>query len=174
MTALFLYDDARARRFEPMLNAVSDSGHSASAWRSDGRIVAVRAARAVSVDAFRDGSITLETLAGEGDVAEVGGWWLDEVWHLLRDLAVMLSHDIPVLGAGLRVLRPDEAILLGPHPVYVQDGATVEPQACFDTHRGPVLICAGAVVQSFTRIVGPLFAGEGSVLTTDRISGSSI
>lgn len=161
-------------RFAPMLDAPSDATRDASTWRGDGHVVAVRLAHAMDVDRFHDGTIALESLAGDDDAAEIGGWWMNDVWHLLRDLAPMLCHDIPVLGAGLRVLRPGEAILLGPHPVYVHDGATVEPQACFDTHRGPVLISGGAVVQSFTRIVGPLFAGEGTVLTTDRISGSSI
>lgn len=161
-------------RFAPMLRELSPAADRAAAWRNDGRIAAVRLTRALDIDMFRDGSLALDTLADVGETAAVGGWWLDDVWQLVRDLAPMLADDIPVLGAGRRVLGREEALLIGPHPVYVEEGATVEPQVCFDTHRGPVLISAGAVVQSFTRIVGPLFAGEGSVLTTDRISGSSI
>src|SRR5688572_14700813 len=59
-------------RFAPMLDDPSASTRDVSAWRSDGRIVAVRLARAVDVGQFRDGSLALETLAGDGDVAEVG------------------------------------------------------------------------------------------------------
>jgi UDP-N-acetylglucosamine diphosphorylase/glucosamine-1-phosphate N-acetyltransferase len=45
---------------------------------------------------------------------------------------------------------------------------------CFDTTAGPILLCAGAYVQAFTRLVGPLYVGEHSILTTDRIAASSI
>jgi UDP-N-acetylglucosamine diphosphorylase/glucosamine-1-phosphate N-acetyltransferase len=58
--------------------------------------------------------------------------------------------------------------------VFVADGAVVEPSVCFDTTAGPILLCAGSRVLAFTRLVGPLYVGEHSILTTDRISASSI
>lgn len=161
-------------RFAPRLDDGAFARQDVVVWRSGGRVAAVRAGRPVKLAAFRGGATALDELVAPGPALDVGGWWVEDVWHLVRDLASMLSHDISLLAAGHRALQPTEAILLGGHPVFVAEGATVEPQACFDTARGPVLISRGAVVQAFTRIVGPLFVGEGSVLATDRISGCSI
>ena len=58
--------------------------------------------------------------------------------------------------------------------MFVAEGAVVEPSVCFDTTAGPILLCAGSHVQAFTRLVGPLYVGEHSILTTDRIAASSI
>ena len=43
-----------------------------------------------------------------------------------------------------------------------------------DTTAGPILLRTGAHVHAFTRLVGPLYVGHGSSVTTDRIAASSI
>jgi UDP-N-acetylglucosamine diphosphorylase/glucosamine-1-phosphate N-acetyltransferase len=74
----------------------------------------------------------------------------------------------------MRRLGSADAILVGEHPVFVEQGATVEPQACFDVTLGPVMIRAGATVQAFTRVVGPCYVGEHTTVSGDRVSGSSL
>jgi UDP-N-acetylglucosamine diphosphorylase / glucose-1-phosphate thymidylyltransferase / UDP-N-acetylgalactosamine diphosphorylase / glucosamine-1-phosphate N-acetyltransferase / galactosamine-1-phosphate N-acetyltransferase len=86
----------------------------------------------------------------------------------------MLDSDLPILGAGLPRGAPPPAFSIGEHPVFVEPGAVVEPNVCFDASSGPILLRAGSHVQAFTRLVGPLYVGQGSTLTTDRIAASSI
>jgi UDP-N-acetylglucosamine diphosphorylase/glucosamine-1-phosphate N-acetyltransferase len=89
----------------------------------------------------------------------------------------MLASDIPVIGARL-VSRDAGALALvhivGAHPVFVEDGAVVEPLVLLDAQLGPLLVRRGAQVQAFTRLVGPCFVGADSVVHGGRVSGSSI
>jgi UDP-N-acetylglucosamine diphosphorylase/glucosamine-1-phosphate N-acetyltransferase len=159
-------------RFAPALDVLPND---AASLLGDGRLAAIRLARRVDAAELRNGATTLEDLEPErGRTAEVRGWWFDEVWHLLRYLGAMLGSDIPSLSAGLRALGSGETTILGDHAVFVEEGASVEPHVCFDTTLGPVLIQRGAIVQAFTRIVGPCFVGEQSVVTSDRVAGCSI
>ncbi|GAC1517031.1 MAG: hypothetical protein NVS1B4_15710 [Gemmatimonadaceae bacterium] len=105
---------------------------------------------------------------------EVPGWWIDEPWHLIRDLATQLMFDITELGRHIGESAPDHAIVLGVKALYVDPDAVIEPQVCFDVTAGPVLIGRGATVQAFTRIVGPCVIGDGSSVAGDRIATSSI
>jgi UDP-N-acetylglucosamine diphosphorylase/glucosamine-1-phosphate N-acetyltransferase len=86
----------------------------------------------------------------------------------------MLEHDLPVLGRGLRTELPAGSIRIGDHPVFVEEGAVIEPSVCFDTTAGPILVRAGAHALAFTRLVGPLYVGEASTVNGDRIAASSI
>jgi UDP-N-acetylglucosamine diphosphorylase / glucose-1-phosphate thymidylyltransferase / UDP-N-acetylgalactosamine diphosphorylase / glucosamine-1-phosphate N-acetyltransferase / galactosamine-1-phosphate N-acetyltransferase len=113
-------------------------------------------------------------LAGERTRTATDGWWMDEIWDYLRHLVAMLEADLPILGATMPRGVPRGGIGIGEHPVFVAPGAVVEPSVCFDTTAGPILLCAGSRVQAFTRLVGPLYVGEHSILTTDRIAASSI
>jgi UDP-N-acetylglucosamine diphosphorylase / glucose-1-phosphate thymidylyltransferase / UDP-N-acetylgalactosamine diphosphorylase / glucosamine-1-phosphate N-acetyltransferase / galactosamine-1-phosphate N-acetyltransferase len=140
---------------------------------ADGRVVAVRLAEDTNGD-VGDGAADLEIAAARRDRAPADGWWMDDVWDYVRQLAPMLEADIPALGTHLRAGVPKGSSGVGKHPVFVADGAMVEPSVFFDTTDGPILLCAGSHVQAFTRLVGPLYVGERSILTTDRISGSSI
>jgi UDP-N-acetylglucosamine diphosphorylase/glucosamine-1-phosphate N-acetyltransferase len=158
-------------RFAPTLGA-APAGDVLSA---DGRVAAVRVAASMTSDALEDGQKPLDSLIPSGaSSVDVAGWWMDGVWDYVRHLAAMLESDIPVLGARLRAGVPKGGFGVGKHPVFVAEGAMVEPSVCFDTTNGPILLCAGSYVQAFSRLVGPLFVGERSILTTDRISGSSI
>ncbi|NUO65466.1 MAG: hypothetical protein HOQ11_01950 [Gemmatimonadaceae bacterium] len=159
-------------RFSPTLAAAQ---REATRWVSDGRVAAVRLTRDVDVEELDEGRVALEGLQhGEGAIAALDGVWIDEVWQLIEHLRPMLGRDIPVLGADLRTVGRDEAIIIGSHPVLAAEGAVIEPYACFDVSDGPVLVETGATVQAFTRVVGPCFIGEHSLVTTDRVSGCSI
>ncbi len=140
---------------------------------ADGRVVAVRLTTPTGPDTG-GGTAELEVIARDRTRTAIDGWWMDDVWDYVRHLVPMLEADIPILGASMRRGVPRGAIGLGEHPVFVAEGAVVEPSVCFDTTAGPILLCAGSHVQAFTRLVGPLYVGEHSILTTDRIAASSI
>ena len=141
--------------------------------QADGRVVAVRIEVATDTD-VGDGEATLELLAPRRARVTIDGWWMDEVWDYVRHLVPMLAADLPILGATMPRGVPRGAIGIGEHPVFVAPGAVVEPSVCFDTTEGPILLSEGSHVQAFTRLIGPLYVGEHSILTTDRIAASSI
>jgi UDP-N-acetylglucosamine diphosphorylase/glucosamine-1-phosphate N-acetyltransferase len=158
-------------RFAPRLGRAP----AADSMHADLHVAAVRIARDVPVDALISGAVSLDSLAvTAGPAVEIGGWWMDDVWDYVRHLVPMLEADLPILGASMPSGVPRGGVSVGKHPVFVADGAVVEPSVCFDTTAGPILLCAGAYVQAFTRLVGPLYVGEHSILTTDRIAASSI
>lgn len=117
--------------------------------------------------------------ASHQGTASLDGRWISAVWELVSTLSSQLESDIPALASllKLRMLEPgssNEGRVLGKHPVFVEDGAHIEPYVVFDAASGPILIRRDSTVQSFTRIVGPCFVGSGSVVTTDRIACCSI
>ena len=136
--------------------------------------------------ALADGSYALtheRALAdGTGDAAEtvaLDGVWLDDVWDLIGMLTLLLQRDIPALASRWALTARHagssaSVTIVGAHPVFVEAGATIEPMSLFDTSAGPVLLRCGAHVQAFTRVAGPCYVGRNSVVTADRIAGSSI
>ena len=150
----------------------------------DNGVVAVRLREAIAVTEFSEGRVDLASLAADVGTRQVTepGWWAHDVWDYVRHLVPMLEHDIPRLGAmlsatmstALSTTLPASAIHVGEHPVFIERGADVEPAVCFDTSAGPILLRAGSHVHAFTRLVGPLYVGEGSSVTADRVAASSI
>jgi len=153
----------------------------ASSWAIESRVAAVRLAAPLDAQALRDGSLDLESLAPSRTHVAIEGVWLDDVWDIIRHLQLLLVSDIPALAARLdcRALDDDGhsargPVLHGGHPVWLEDGAAIEPFAFVDTTLGPVLLRRGAVVQAFTRVVGPCYIGRDSTVMADRIAGSAI
>jgi UDP-N-acetylglucosamine diphosphorylase/glucosamine-1-phosphate N-acetyltransferase len=145
-------------------------------WRCGDRIAAVKLDRDFDVDELEGGRLPLDRLTRDtGHVALVSGWWIDHVWDFIAHLGSMLKEDIPALmvSDGEKGGAPDGASV-GPHPVFAEDGAVVEPHVYFDASSGPILIRKGATVQAFTRIVGPCVIGSESIVGGDKISSSSI
>ena len=158
-------------RFAPSLARATQG----DALVADGRIAAVRIAAPIPASELADGTAALESLAVRSNArAPIDGWWMDEIWDYVRNLAPMLVADLPVLGAALRAGLPQGAIGVGKHPVFVADGAVVEPSVFFDTTAGPILLCPSSQVRAFTRLVGPVYVGEHTIVTTDRIEASAI
>lgn len=157
-------------RFAPLLTPAGGG----DVLMADGRVAALRLPRALEPAAL-DGTATLDSLATpEQRTATIDGWWMDELWDYVRELVPMLLEDLPALGAGMQTTLPDGSLRTGTHHVFVEPGAVVEPGVCFECSNGPILVRAKARVQAFTRLVGPLYIGEGSIVTTDRIEGSAI
>lgn len=239
MSAVYLYDDARARGFEPFAltrpigetragalllrerwthalglpvaghvtssflagfdepdaaPVVSDEQLAAGSWLvnarfapllqraprgdvlvADGRVAALRLDVATPVASLRDGLLSLDELGAAGrERGDVRGRWLENIWEYIAYLPEMLNEDIPVLGADLPQETPDGALRIGDHGLFIEPGAIVEPQVCFDLSAGPVLLRAGSHVQAFTRLCGPVYVGAQSVVTTDRVSTAAI
>ncbi len=154
--------------------ALEDADRDASAWRCEGRLAAVRLDR--SVDAARLAALgTLDELVpSDAVIADVKGWWIEHVWDLVRLLPEMLAHDIARLATWSRFQASPALTRLGAHGVCVDQEATIEPFVVADASSGPVLVKRGAVVQSYTRLVGPCVIGERSVVHGGRVAASSI
>ena len=148
----------------------------ASAWHCAGRRAAVRLAAPVPRASFAEGSLNLERLpVADGSHMEVRGRWLEALWDLIRDLTPQLNEDIATLAGELKVASPpSHSVVIGPNPVHIEQGATVEPFTVFDTSGGPVLVRRGSTVSAFTRVVGPCYVGEESSVAGDKIANCSI
>jgi UDP-N-acetylglucosamine diphosphorylase/glucosamine-1-phosphate N-acetyltransferase len=151
----------------------------ADVWTCDGRVAAVKLARALDVEELANGKRTLEKVAQGGKGAkrktvEIEGRWIEHIWDFIGMLSPMLTDDIATLAVGAGRKGHLLGMIGGPDSVFAEDGATVEPQVYFDTTAGPVLIRRGATVQAFTRIAGPCVVGQESLVGGDKISGSSI
>ena len=161
-------------RFSPTLVALGQPDE----VMSGDKLAAVRLAHDVNVDALRDGTANIGSYAYQSEtrheVTPSSGWWMSEVWDYIGHLVPMLEHDLPLLGATMTRELPSGSIRVGAHPIFLEEGADIEEGVCFDVSAGPVLVRAAAHVQAFTRLVGPLYIGAGSTVTTDRIATSSI
>src|SRR5437763_1155306 len=115
------------------------------------QVAAVRLRDAVPATEFADGDVDLARLVPADGVRKAlqVGWWAEHVWDYVRHLVPMLEHDLPILGASMTTELPAGSIRLGEHPVYVEEGAAIEPAVCFDTTAGPILVRSGAHIQSF-------------------------
>ncbi len=152
--------------------ALADAPREADVWRCGGRVAAVRLREAVPVSRLADGTLTLDALAADGERAEVEGRWLEAVWDLVGQLGAQLVDDVPRVAATLAA-TPHGATVLGAHPVHVEEGATIEPFVVLDATAGPILVRRGTTVQSFARLIGPCYVGEGSTIMGE-IRGCSI
>ena len=156
------------------LSSGMESSADAEVWTCAGRVAAVRLTRAVHVDELRSGELTLDTFAdlGHRRVVELNGWWIDDVWDLIRHLQPMLASDIQAWRQELDTAPASErgAAVLGDGRACVEAGATIEPYVVFDTTNGPILVRRGATVSAFTRLVGPCYVGPDALIGGGRIA----
>lgn len=166
----------------PMVGVDFSSARSGDVIRIAGRVAAVRLRTALNDGDMLNGTTVLDALVERDAIScDVDGVWLEETWDIIRHLSTQLSQDIPALAATLNTTvltaamsTPMSGVVLGDAPVFVESGARIEPFTVFDTSAGPVLLRAGAVVQSFTRVVGPCYVGRETMLLGERVAASSI
>ena len=146
----------------------------AAAWSCSGKLAAVRLGNATDVTEILRIGGSLESFAGPEKSAEVDGVWIEQIWDLIRLLPELLTADLPRIAERLDLDSTASLTTLGTHPVFVERGATIEPYVVFDAQAGPIIVRRQAVVQAFTRLVGPCYLGEGTTVNGGRISGSAI
>ena len=102
---------------------------------------------------------------GQGPTVEIEGEVLDWPWSLMARNADRLAEDLaedPEFSRGSD--PPDEAVVLGSHPVSTGADVEIEPGVIFDVRDGPVRLQDGVRVCAFTRVTGPALIGVGSTL----------
>lgn len=151
------------------------SAPDADVWTCDGAIAAVRLGASLRGEELSDGAVPLEQLRAAGSrVVDIPGRWIGAVWELITTLLAQLREDIDAAGAHLECTVPEQAIIVGRGKLFVELGATVEPQVVFDVTGGAVLVRAGAHVRAFTRLVGPCAVLANANVLGDRVHGCSI
>jgi UDP-N-acetylglucosamine diphosphorylase / glucose-1-phosphate thymidylyltransferase / UDP-N-acetylgalactosamine diphosphorylase / glucosamine-1-phosphate N-acetyltransferase / galactosamine-1-phosphate N-acetyltransferase len=160
-------------RFVPSLKAALDD--ISGSYACDGTVCAVRLRQSIDMRDLAGADIVLDALIDKDTVpTALAGRWLNEVWDLVGQLSEQLGEDIPVIGAALSGAAIENATLIGNHPVYLETGASIEPFVVIDASEGPVLIRRGATIGAFTKIVGPTYIGENSIIVGDAIRACSI
>lgn len=144
-------------------------------WRCGQYMAAMRLRDPMDVLEFADGRLSLDDIgAGTGSIAEVKGWWLDDVWDAIRLLQEQLILDIPISTRGLSGSLPRHATIVGDQPVFVAQDATIEPYVVLDATAGPILVSEGAYVRAFSRIAGPCYIGRHVTVAGGDVTGCSI
>ncbi|HYN80240.1 MAG TPA: putative sugar nucleotidyl transferase [Gemmatimonadaceae bacterium] len=148
----------------------------AGAYHSADQICAVRLREAVRVSDLADGALDLGSLAPESrdPRKRITGRWLEYVWDPIDQLSPQLTADIRDLALKLTLSTAGNATVVGTNGVYCEAGAHIESFVVLDASAGPILICRGATISSFTRIVGPCYIGENTIVVGDAIRSCSI
>jgi len=87
-------------------------------------------------------------------------------WDLILANAEQITADFVAAGrSGIEgeVAEP-KAIRSNKKELYIAPGAVVHPMVVIDTKHGPVYIDRGARIQPFSRVEGPCYLGEESIL----------
>ncbi len=94
-----------------------------------------------------------------------GPTW-DYTWDLILENADQITADFAAAGRqGIEgTIENPSAIRGSKKDVYVAPGVKIHPMVVIDAEQGPVYIDEGAEIHPFTRIEGPCFIGENSVL----------
>lgn len=140
----------------------------------EGAACAVKLARELPVSQFADGMTDLGAIQTSLGGRKVKGRWIPDVWDLVGSLVDQLTEDIPLRAKPLTKIATHSAEMVGTHPIFVEDGATIGPQVVLDSSAGPILIRAGAVISPFTYLVGPISVGRDTEILGDRVAASSI
>jgi UDP-N-acetylglucosamine diphosphorylase/glucosamine-1-phosphate N-acetyltransferase len=165
-------------RFAPALGTdlqgAAGWGDGSAEYHCADQACAVAVNQPVRVSNLADGSLRLGELVPGARVVPLTGRWLEYVWDPIDHLPQQLTTDIRQLAPRLALTTSGNATVLGTNAVYCESGAHIESFVVLDASAGPILICRGATISSFTRIVGPCYIGENATVVGDTIRTCSI
>jgi len=101
---------------------------------------------------------------------------LSNPWELLGYHDELLRYDFERLGLG-GVVKGDMApysVIYNESQVYIGDGCKVEDFALIDARKGPVILAEDVIVQSGSRLEGPLYIGAHTQILGASIKSSAI
>jgi UDP-N-acetylglucosamine diphosphorylase / glucose-1-phosphate thymidylyltransferase / UDP-N-acetylgalactosamine diphosphorylase / glucosamine-1-phosphate N-acetyltransferase / galactosamine-1-phosphate N-acetyltransferase len=100
----------------------------------------------------------------QGDGVVVEGRVLTGAFDLITALEQMLFADTVAALDGSNDAIPDGVIVFGNPDAIALRGATLEPGVILDVRKGAIVLERGVEVRSGTRIEGPFWAGESTLL----------
>jgi UDP-N-acetylglucosamine diphosphorylase/glucosamine-1-phosphate N-acetyltransferase len=107
-------------------------------------------------------------------VRPAGGEMLDYPWHLVERNGEAIREDLALFAQREAAAALPGVTVLGPaNRVFVERSARVEAQVVLDARIGPVVIDAGAVVQTFSRLEGPCYIGPNSQVLAATVRGGT-
>ena len=140
-------------------------GEELAVWRTTADLTAVR------------DYAGLVAAASGADRGKFDGKWYEYIWDLMLDGPHEIAADFKAAGrSGVEGQMHDSAVVFGPQDqLYVGPGAEIHPMVCLDTREGPITIEAGCEIHPFTRVEGPCYVGEKSILLGAKVrEGCSI
>ena len=137
--------------------------------------------KGLRVDGFiiwlKKGGEGLPELGGNLPTHQIEAATIEYPWDLVTHNENLIRDDFAALGKGgiregkvdsLARLFPEENIYLGPK-------SKIEPFCNLDASGGPIYIDKGATISSHTRVEGPAYIGEETIITGGKIrEGCSI
>src|SRR5262249_7691235 len=114
----------------------------------------------------------LDAWARSLPAVEAGGRVVSFLWDLLALNGEAITPAFGPLCAEAAGGSP--AVTGRSRRLLVHPTARVEPPVVADTRAGPVVIDRGAVVEAFSRLVGPCYVGPGCRVLGARVSGSTL
>ena len=107
----------------------------------------------------------MQQLSGTRRSVAADGHLVTRPWDLVDLNPELLVQDFAQRAkSGGKANLGQVAVLGKPEHVYVDPSAEIDPFVVIDARGGPVYIDAGARVQAFTRLEGPVFVGRDSQL----------
>jgi UDP-N-acetylglucosamine diphosphorylase/glucosamine-1-phosphate N-acetyltransferase len=167
-TAFFV--NARANPSETLLALVSRPGPFVAL--AEGQVVAGRFDEGLAKPGVLTGrdavrlSKRVETLALPQEALFRGYWDLVEGNGLaIAEQARRFEDSLP-LPRGVEVRGPPANIMLEP-------GVDIEGHVTLDARLGPIVVCKGASVESFSRVMGPCYVGPRTKLQSALVGGGT-
>lgn len=115
--------------------------------------------------------------ARHGDVVEIEGRVLENVWELIVGNPEQVKLDAAAArarGAAVGAL-PEHVQLIGSAAdVIIGADVTIEPGVVFDTSHGSIWLDDGSTVRAFTRLAGPSYVGRDSSILGGSVAQVSI
>lgn len=105
---------------------------------------------------------------------EIAGRWINEVWDYVGTLSPQLIDDIMSISETISQASQSPDSQIGNHPVFIEEGAVIEPFVFFDTTSGPILVRAEARICAFTRLTGPCYIGNSATILGESVANCSI
>ena len=165
-----LFVNARLRPQKSVWSLLERPGHFA-AW-SRGRVLALRG-NAKALEPGVVNSRKLARLAKEMDAIELPATAeFNGPWHLIESNGLAIAEQAGHFEEALEL--PEKVALNGPPSnLRVHASVELEGQVSFDTRLGPVVVREGTTIDSFTRIAGPCYVGQGNRIKSALLRGGT-
>lgn len=99
---------------------------------------------------------------------------LHSIWDVMRANGARISDDFDIFIPESENHMLDAVTIIGDRGlVFIEEGATIDPQVVLDVKGGPVIIQEGARVHSFSRIEGPCVIGKQCIILGARVRGGT-